>query len=649
MASDPDDTILPAGGAGSTGGEEQPGDRIGPYKLVLVIGEGSFGTVWLAERREPMVQRVALKLIKAGMDSKAVIARFEQERQALAVMNHPGIAQVVDGGLTPRGRPYFAMEFVKGEPITQFCDARRLPVRDRLALFAQVCDAVQHAHLKGIVHRDLTPNNILALDVEGESPRVKVVDFGVAKAMGQPLTEKTIFTETGQMIGTPAYMSPEQADPSLSDIDTRSDVYSLGVLLYELVAGSTPFDGKTLRSKAYAEMQRIIREEDPPTPSTRLSTISTKDAELASRIEKSRGTRLRELAHELRSELEWIPLKAMRKEPQNRYQTALDLRRDVESYLEGKPVSAGPDSVAYRLRKWVRRHRTAVRAAALVLVAVGLGFGYRPAVEALQEWREWERMHAVEVIAHDPDPAVVTDADARERMRKAGLPWKIRHTASGIVMLLVPPGEFMMGSPEDEPGHENDETQHQRTISGAFYLSMREVSNAEWRAVVGRDAETPWDGNDLPVSNVSWNMVNDLFIPAARNFFRLPTEAEWEYACRAGTTTAFSFGDTISLKQVRFGARNLQRERPVECGSLPANPWGFCEMHGNVWEWVNDRYEPYPIGGGITDPEARWASTRVFRGGSWAFESDLMRSSTRLYGSPGDANSSIGFRVARTP
>jgi serine/threonine protein kinase len=629
MASDPEGTTLTWGG-------ERAEDWIGQYKLISVIGEGGFGIVWLAERREPMVQRVALKLVKPGMDSKGVIARFEQERQALAVMDHPGIAKVFDGGLTPWGRPYFVMEFVKGEPITQFCDARRLPVRDRLALFAQVCDAVQHAHMKGIVHRDLTPNNILAFDVEGESPRVKVVDFGVAKAMGQPLTEKSIFTETGQMIGTLEYMSPEQADRSVSGIDTRSDVYSLGVLLYELVAGMTPFDGKTLRSKAYAEMQRIIREEDPPTPSTRLSTISTKDAELASRIEKARGTRLRELAHELRSELEWIPLKAMRKEPQNRYQAALDLRRDVESYLEGKPVSAGPDSVAYRLRKWVRRHRTSVRAAALVLVAVGLGLGYRPAAEAYQEWREWERMHAVEVIAHDPDPAVVTDADARERMRKTGLPWKIRHTASGIVMLLVPPGEFMMGSSENEPGHENDETQHQRTISGAFYLSMREVSNAEWRAVVGKDPGSRFVGADLPVGNVSWNMVNDLFIPAAREFFRLPTEAEWEYACRAGTTTAYSFGDIIFADRVRYLGSMGGNDGPVRCGSLPANRWGFCEMHGNVWEWVEDRYRAEP-------PD------RVIRGGSWLGGMDDVRSSNRGYLAPGSPGVSVGFRVARTP
>jgi serine/threonine protein kinase len=359
------------------------GEMVGPYKLIAPIGEGGFGEVWLAERREPFTQRVALKLIKPGMDSKAVIARFEQERQALAVMNHPCIAKVFDGGITKEGRPFFAMEYVKGEPITDFCDAQKIGVRERLVLFGQACEAVQHAHLKGIVHRDIKPSNILAFEVEGEGPKLKVIDFGVAKAMSQPLTERTIFTETGQMIGTPAYMSPEQADPTSSDIDTRSDIYSLGVLLYELIAGATPFDAKTLRAKAYGEIQRIIREEDPPSPSARLSTISTRDAELASRIEKARGVGLRDLTNELRSELEWIPLKAMRKEPRNRYQTALSLAEDVRSYLEGKPIAAAPESIGYRLKKYVRRHRAAVVATSLVGIALLTGLG-----TALYGWRE---------------------------------------------------------------------------------------------------------------------------------------------------------------------------------------------------------------------------------------------------------------------
>ncbi|MFM7809118.1 MAG: serine/threonine protein kinase, partial [Planctomycetota bacterium] len=380
-----DETLPTPGHASHSHGHEHAGDEVGPYKLISLIGEGGFGIVWLAERRHPFVQRVALKLIKAGMDSKAVLGRFEQERQALAVMNHPGIAKVLDGGLTPQGRPFFAMEFVKGEPVTAFCDRVKLGIEDRLKLFEQACEAIQHAHLKGIVHRDLKPANVLAFMVEGEGPKLKVIDFGVAKAMSQRMTEHTVFTETGQMIGTPEYMSPEQADPTGGDIDTRSDIYSLGVLLYELLVGATPFDGKELRKKAYAEIQRTLREQDPPSPSARLSTLATKDQEAASRIEAARKLRTEDIVRRLRGELEWIPQKAMRKEPQHRYQTAIALAEDVRNYLQGKPLEAAPESTAYRVRKYVRRNRALVAGVTAVIAALVVGLGttawqYRVAV-----------------------------------------------------------------------------------------------------------------------------------------------------------------------------------------------------------------------------------------------------------------------------
>ncbi|MFO0962590.1 MAG: serine/threonine-protein kinase [Phycisphaerales bacterium] len=376
-------TLLPAG---SPHEAEQVHAQVGPYRLLEVIGEGGFGTVWMAERRDPMVQRVALKIIKAGMDTRAVVARFEQERQALAMMDHPNIAKVLDAGATASGRPYFVMELCRGEPMTEFCDKHNLTIRERLELFVQVCQAVQHAHQKGLIHRDIKPSNILVSMHDG-TPVPKVIDFGIAKATAGPLTEKTLVTRHRQLIGTPEYMSPEQAEGS-PDIDTRTDVYSLGVLLYELLTGATPFDSRTLRSAADAEIQRIIREVDPPRPSARLSSLGAIAAEFARR----RRIDLDELRRALHRELEWIPLKAMRKDRGERYRSASELADDVRNYLRGLPLLAGPESAAYRARKFVRRRRglvaaTAAVALALVAAVVGTGIGYFRAEDAAERER----------------------------------------------------------------------------------------------------------------------------------------------------------------------------------------------------------------------------------------------------------------------
>ena len=393
MPSPEDSTIESLSSATSLPAAPLP-ERIGRYRILGQIGEGGFGDVFEAEQTEPVRRRVALKVIKLGMDTKQVMARFEAERQALAMMDHPNIARVIDAGATDAGRPYFVMELVKGEPITEYCDKNTLPVEARLRLLQQVCKAVQHAHQKGIIHRDIKPSNVLITLQDGR-PVPKVIDFGIAKATSARLTEKTVFTEQRQLIGTPEYMSPEQAEMSGIDIDTRSDVYSLGVLLYELLTGVTPFDSQTLRSAAFGEIQRIIREHTPPKPSTRLSTLGT-----AERVARARHTEPRRLGVLIRGDLDWIVMKALEKDRTRRYETANGFAADIERYLKSEPTLASPPSAAYRLRKFIRRNKGGVVAASLVATALVVGmlgttWGMTRAI-AEQERADTEMLRAIE-------------------------------------------------------------------------------------------------------------------------------------------------------------------------------------------------------------------------------------------------------------
>jgi tetratricopeptide (TPR) repeat protein/tRNA A-37 threonylcarbamoyl transferase component Bud32 len=347
---------------------EKPGSQIGRYRLVRLIGEGGMGMVYLAQQEHPIKRQVALKVIKPGMDSKRVMTRFETERQALALLDHPNIAHVYDAGTTEAGRPYFVMERVKGLPITEHCDHHKLTIEERLRLFQQVCEAVQHAHQKGIIHRDIKPSNIL-ISMENDRSIPKIIDFGIAKALAQPLTERTVATEESQLLGTPEYMSPEQADPASLDMDTRSDVYSLGVLLYVLLTGALPFDSDTLREGGIEHVRKMIRETDPKTPSKRLPKLGDK----ATAIAKNRRMEIHTLARHLRNELEWIPLKAMRKERTERYRSASELADDIENYLKGAPLIAGPESTMYLIGKFVRRKRGLVAAVVAILAVLVAG------------------------------------------------------------------------------------------------------------------------------------------------------------------------------------------------------------------------------------------------------------------------------------
>lgn len=421
---------------------ESAGETIGRYRLLQQIGEGGFGVVYMAEQREPVKRRVALKIIKLGMDTRQVIARFEAERQALAMMDHPNIAKVLDAGSTDTGRPYFVMEYIKGVPILQYCDTEKLDTKQRLDLFAMVCHAIQHAHQKGIIHRDIKPSNVLVTMHDGV-PVPKVIDFGIAKATCVELTTRTLFTEHQQMIGTPAYMSPEQAEMSGLDIDTRSDIYSLGVLLYELLTGTTPFDTKELTSKGFVEMMRIIREVEPHKPSTRLSSLGETGTRTA---QQRRAVDPKKLSQALKGDLDWIVMKCLEKDRRRRYETANSLVMDIRRYLGGEAVLAAPPSTAYRVKKFVRRNRGSVTAGTAVAGALLIGviaFAWQAKVARDQR----DLAVRAERVAED------AEADAAAAQRKAEAERDRAERELTRAEWLVYAGKLMLAQSDFEDGN----------------------------------------------------------------------------------------------------------------------------------------------------------------------------------------------------
>jgi serine/threonine protein kinase/tetratricopeptide (TPR) repeat protein len=459
--------------AGFAPASEQVGNIVaGRYKLLEQIGEGGMGTVWVAEQTQPVRRKVALKLIKAGMDSKTVLSRFSAERQALALMDHPNIAKVLDGGATESGRPFFAMEYVKGVPFTKYCDDARLSIAERLALFVPVCQAVQHAHQKGIIHRDLKPSNILICLYDGQ-PVPKVIDFGLAKAIHQPLTEHTLYTAHGLMMGTPLYMSPEQAEFNNLDVDTRTDIYALGVILYELLTGTTPLEKKQFKEAAWQEMLRLIKDEEPQRPSTRLSGSAVLPSVAAQRrLEPVKLTRL------VRGELDWIVMKCLEKDRGRRYETANGLARDIGRYLHDEPVEACPPSTGYRLRKFAGKHRTGLVAAGSLVTLLLLATvvctwqavrATRAELAALASLQETEMARAAEAeqrrLAEAAERASRAAADAEKKSKETAL---AREAETRAVLDFVENRVFAAARPQGQEGGLGRDVTVRRAIDAAL-------------------------------------------------------------------------------------------------------------------------------------------------------------------------------------
>ncbi len=451
-----------------------PDRQIGPYKLLEQIGEGGMGVVYMAEQERPIRRRVALKIIKPGMDTRQVIVRFEAERQALAMMDHPSIAKVFDAGATDSGRPYFVMELVQGVPVTEYCDQCQLTTRERLELFITVCQAVQHAHQKGVIHRDIKPTNVLVAMQDGR-PAPKIIDFGVAKALNQRLTERTLATGFAQMIGTPLYMSPEQAELSPLGADTRSDIYSLGVLLYELLTGTTPFDKDRIYAASYDELRCILREEEPPRPSARLSTL---DAKLATTVAEHHRTEPRRLVQTIRSELDWIVMKCLEKDRTRRYETANGLARDIGRYLADEPVEACPPSAPYRLKKLIRRNKIAV--AFILLLTIGAAM--LAASNVLIKTALREKVAALTLAQTNEQRATTESAKATaiaqflQEMLASANPDQAKGAEYTVRQLLdefsASMGDQLSGQPEVEAAI--------RAVIGNAYRRLNEVASADF-------------------------------------------------------------------------------------------------------------------------------------------------------------------------
>jgi serine/threonine protein kinase len=626
-------TANPVSGDVVEADEIQTGQIIRGFRIIERLEVGGFGEVFKAEQLN-LKRLVAFKVLKSGMDSQEIVARFEAEQRAMARLDHPNIAKIIDGGLTPRGRMFFAMEFVPGETITDYCDRRRLKVSERLRIFLEVCEAIHHAHQRGIIHRDIKPNNVLVAERDNK-PFPKVIDFGLAKALFGHLSEEGVCTIHNHFLGTPLYMSPEQAERGGMELDGRSDIYSLGVLLYQLLCAKTPIESQEVGRKGIEAIRKLILETDPRRPSTRIVQFSD---EAAASVAHHRDCDVDSLVQTLSEDLDRVVIKCLEKDRNRRYATVAELMDELRSYLSKDRLPTAPQNARRSDRRRNGYHPAIYCVLAVLVTAVGWFAHQSLAMTA-------EREFALRFKVSYPPPA--------GQFARIGDDFRVR---------WIPAGRFMMGSPEFLEGSTNrdrlrggDEIEHEVVFGRGFFLSETECTQAQWESVMESNPSN-LRGADRPVEKVSWTNAVEFcrsltakhrkegWLPEGWEW-RLPTEAEWEYAARAGMVSP-GHGD---LETVAWHAGNSGGStHPV--GRKQANLWGLYDMLGNVWEWCLDWYGDYPNASSVKPNGPKSGSMRVFRGGCITFglsdSARKFRYSHRSGIDPKHQSSDVGFRPA---